>query len=60
MEKMLSSLSDNFKNVVCTIEESKDLAKFTVDELTDSLEAHEQLRRRRRRHSIKHFKPKHQ
>ncbi|XP_023548359.1 3-hydroxybutyrate dehydrogenase type 2-like [Cucurbita pepo subsp. pepo] len=42
VEKILRSLTDNFKNVVCAIEESKDLAKFTVDELAGSLETHEQ------------------
>ena len=42
VEKILRSLTDNFENVVCAIEESKDLTKFTVDELAGSLEAHEQ------------------
>ena len=41
VEKILRSLNNNFENVVCAIEESKDLAKFTVDELVGSLEAHE-------------------
>ena len=41
MEKILRSLTDNFENVVCAIEESKDLATFKVDELACSLEAHE-------------------
>jgi gag-polypeptide of LTR copia-type len=49
MEKILRSLIDNFENVVCAIEESKDLAKLTVDELADSLEAHEQCKRKKRR-----------
>jgi gag-polypeptide of LTR copia-type len=57
VEKILRSLTDNFENVVCAIEDSKDLAKLTVDELASSLEAHEQRKmKKRRRHSSKHFK----
>ena len=47
VEKILRSLTDNFENVVCAIEESKDLATFTVDELTSSLEAHEQRKKKK-------------
>ena len=39
VEKILRSLTNNFENVVCAIEESKDLATFTVDKLAGSLEA---------------------
>ena len=46
VEKILRSLTNNFENVVCAIEESKDLATFTVDELADSLEAHEQRKKK--------------
>jgi gag-polypeptide of LTR copia-type len=57
IEKFLRSLTDNFENVVCAIEESKDLATLTVDELASSLEAHGQRKKKkRRRHSSKHFK----
>jgi gag-polypeptide of LTR copia-type len=47
VENILRSLTDNFENVVCTIEESKDLAKLTVDELVGSLVAHEQCKRKK-------------
>ena len=47
VEKILKSLTDNFENVVCAIEESKGLAKFTVDELAGSLEAHEQRKKKK-------------
>ena len=47
VEKILRLLTENFENVVCSIEESKDLAKFTVDELAGSLEAHEQRKKKK-------------
>ena len=46
VEKILRSLSNNFENVVCAIEESKDLKTFTVDEITGSLETHEQRKKK--------------
>jgi gag-polypeptide of LTR copia-type len=54
VEKILRSLTDNFENVVCAIEESKDLAKLTVDELAGSLEAHEQCKRKKEGKLINH------
>jgi gag-polypeptide of LTR copia-type len=48
VEKILRSLTGNFENVVCVIEESKDLAKLTVDELVGSLEAHERCKREKK------------
>ena len=47
VEKILRSLTNNCKNVVCALEESKDLAKFTVNELAGSLEAHEQCKKKK-------------
>jgi gag-polypeptide of LTR copia-type len=46
VEKILRSLTDNFENVVCTIKESKDLTKLTIDELASYLEAHEQRKKK--------------
>jgi gag-polypeptide of LTR copia-type len=54
LKKILRSLTDNFENVVCVIEESKDLAKLIVDELAGSLEAHEQCKRKKEGKFINH------
>ena len=48
VEKILRSLTNNFENVVCVIEESKDLGTFTADELVDSLEAYEQHKKKKK------------
>lgn len=42
IEKVLRTLTENFNYVVCSIEESKDIDKLTVDELQSSLLVHEQ------------------
>jgi len=39
---LLLLLTDDFKNVVCAIDESRNLEEMIVDDLTCSLEAHEQ------------------
>ncbi|KAE8721174.1 hypothetical protein F3Y22_tig00016637pilonHSYRG00095 [Hibiscus syriacus] len=52
VEKILRSLTDNFENVVCAIEESKDLATLTVNELTGSLEAHEQRKKKKKEETL--------
>ncbi|KAE8676583.1 rhodanese-like domain-containing protein 4A [Hibiscus syriacus] len=57
MEKILRSLTDNFENVVCAIEESKDLTMLTVDELAGSIEAHEQ---HKKKNNEENFKPRRQ
>ena len=44
MEKILRSLTNDFKSIVCAIEELKDLSVLLVEELVGSLEAHEQRR----------------
>nr|KYP44044.1 hypothetical protein KK1_034467 [Cajanus cajan] len=47
VEKILRSLTNSFKNVICAIEESKDLTMLTVNELARSLEAHEQRKKKK-------------
>jgi gag-polypeptide of LTR copia-type len=42
VEKILRSLSDAYENAVCAIEEYKNLAELSVDELSSSLLAYEQ------------------
>ncbi|CAI8615965.1 unnamed protein product [Vicia faba] len=41
VEKILRTLSDKYNYIVCSIEESKDINKMTVDELHRSLLVHE-------------------
>ncbi|XP_061353100.1 uncharacterized protein LOC133297887 [Gastrolobium bilobum] len=52
VEKILRSLTDDFENVVCAIEESKDLAALSVEELASSLEAHEQRKKKKKEESL--------
>jgi gag-polypeptide of LTR copia-type len=48
VEKILKSLTNDFENVVCAIEESKNLAEITVNELSSFLEAHEQKKKKKK------------
>ncbi|WVY91926.1 hypothetical protein V8G54_037440 [Vigna mungo] len=52
VEKILRSLRDDFENIVCAIEECKDLSTLTVEELAGSLEAHEQRRKNKKGESL--------
>jgi gag-polypeptide of LTR copia-type len=45
VEKILRSLTDTFENVICTIEESKNLTELSINELVGSLSAHEQRKK---------------
>ncbi|XP_016681346.1 uncharacterized protein [Gossypium hirsutum] len=49
---MLFRAVDDFENVVCAIEESKDLATLTIDELIDSLKAHEQRKKKKKEETL--------
>jgi len=42
IEKILRSMTSRFDYVVCSVEESNDLDKLTIDELQSSLLVHEQ------------------
>ena len=53
-EKVLRSLPSRFYVIVTTIEEIKDLSKFTVDELHASLMTHEQRLGRIENSSLEH------
>jgi len=46
VEKILRSMTIDFNNIVCAIEESKDLSMLMVEELAESLEAYEQRKRK--------------
>ena len=48
VEKILRSLTGDFKNVVCAIVESKDLSMLTVEELVGSFKAHEQRKKKKK------------
>ncbi|KAG8501144.1 hypothetical protein CXB51_003220 [Gossypium anomalum] len=52
VEKILRSLTDSFENVVCAIEESKDLATLTVDKLIGYLKAHEQHKKKKKEKTL--------
>ncbi|KHN17115.1 hypothetical protein glysoja_011589, partial [Glycine soja] len=42
LEKILRTLSPRFDHIVVAVEESKDLERLKIEELQNSLEAHEQ------------------
>ncbi|XP_078153550.1 uncharacterized protein LOC144548693 [Carex rostrata] len=48
VEKILRSLAEKFENVVCAIEESKNLEEMSIDDLASYLEAHEQRNKKKK------------
>jgi hypothetical protein len=52
VEKILRSLTDTFKNMIYAIEESKDLAELTIDELVGSLLAHKQRKNLKKKETL--------
>ncbi|GKV46724.1 hypothetical protein SLEP1_g53699 [Rubroshorea leprosula] len=52
IEKILRSVMENFDYVVTAIDESKDLEDMTVEELSGSLEAHEEKLNRRKKEPV--------
>jgi len=48
LEEILGSLTDVFENVVCAIKESRNLEEMTIDDLSGSLEAHEQRKKNKK------------
>ena len=59
VEQILRSLTDNIENVVCAIEESKDLTKFESMRSPVLSRHMSNIRKRRRSHSIKRFRRRH-
>ncbi|GAU29778.1 hypothetical protein TSUD_161830 [Trifolium subterraneum] len=52
VEKILRSLTYKFENIVCAIEESKDLSTLSVEELAGSLEAHQQRKMKKKEEAV--------
>lgn len=52
VEKILRSLTDDFEIRVCAIEESNNIAELTIDDITGSLEAHEQRKKKKKEDTL--------
>ncbi|GAU10771.1 hypothetical protein TSUD_424420, partial [Trifolium subterraneum] len=52
VEKVLRTLTPQFDHIVVAIEESKDLSTMSINELQNSLEAHEQRLQERKEHKV--------
>lgn len=48
VQKILPSLTEDFENVVCAIEESKNLEEMTIEDHAGSLEAHEKWKKKKK------------
>lgn len=54
VEKILRYMPAKFNYVVCSIEESNDVAEMSIDELHNSLLVHEQIMKGQKDHSEEH------
>jgi len=52
VEKILRLLADDFENVVCAIEESRNMEEMIIDDLAGSLEAHKQQKKEKETRSL--------
>ncbi|KAJ3705098.1 hypothetical protein LUZ61_008803 [Rhynchospora tenuis] len=52
VEKILRSLTGEFENVVCAIEESRDVEKMSIEDLASSLEVHEQRKKKNKQETL--------
>jgi len=52
VENILRTLTENFENIVCVVEESKDLATLTINELVVSHKAHEQRKKKKEEETL--------
>lgn len=50
VKKILQLLTDDFENVMCAVEDSKNLEEMTIDDIASSLEAHEKHKKKKKQY----------